>query len=83
MEMPRKLTVSMLRDGWSTVGNYLIGLAHNGDAEEADCVHVEGDGNDVEGRMETVIPCLDWPIMRDAEKVDCVHVERGIETVIT
>jgi hypothetical protein len=30
-------------------GNYLIGLADDGDAEEVDCVHVEGDGDDVEG----------------------------------
>jgi hypothetical protein len=29
-------------------GNYLIRLADNGDAKEVDCVHVEGDCNDVE-----------------------------------
>jgi hypothetical protein len=35
--------------------NYLIGLADDGDAEEVDCVHVEGDSSDVEVWMETVI----------------------------
>ncbi len=35
--------------------NYLIGLTDNGDAEEVDCVHVEGDSNDVEVWMESVI----------------------------
>ncbi len=60
MEMARKLTVSMLRVMVMMLikngdGNYLIGLANNGDAEEVDCVHVESDGYDVDVRMGTVI----------------------------
>ncbi len=42
-------------------------MADNGDAEEVDCVHVEGDGDDVEGEGNYLIGLAD---NGDAEEVD-------------